>query len=219
MFLAPTGELYETLCHRRGRERGRERGSKMNVFAITWIRLVWFGLNLAWTYNFTLETSPRKNFSFSSKSKMAGGGQKFQNRSNLTPQITFRLRIWNRRIRFGQYLACTYYWTLETTLWIFFSFISKSKMATGGQKSKIGQILPHTSHFGSSFGSGSSNLDQIWQVNTTQPKEQAYVRIFDLSQNPRWPPQPPLRQITKSVITWKVYNLDIYFFLDPCFQV
>ena len=28
-----------------------------------------------------------------------------------------------------------------------FSFFSKSKMTTGGQKSKIGQILPHKSHF------------------------------------------------------------------------
>jgi hypothetical protein len=74
-------------------------------------------------------------------------------------------------------------------------------MAAGGQKSKIGQILPHKSRFGTSFGSGSSDLDQIWQVDTTQPKEQGYVRIFYLSQNPRWPLQPPLRQITKSVIT------------------
>ena len=51
-------------------------------------------------------------------------------------------------------------------------------MAAGGQKSKIGQILPHKSHFGSSFGSGSSDLDQIWQLDTTQPKEQAYGRIL-----------------------------------------
>ena len=79
-------------------------------------------------------------------------------------------------------------------------------MAAGGQKSKIGQILPHKSHFGSSFGSGSSDLDQIWQVDTTQPKEQAYGRIFDLSQNTRWPPQPPLWQITKSVIYLEKYT-------------
>ena len=108
---------------------------------------------------------------------------------------------WIRFIGSRQNLAWTYYLTLGTSLRKNFSFFSKSKMAAGGQKSKIGQILPHKSHFGSSFGSGSSDLDQIWQVDTTQPKEQAYRRIFDLSQNPRWPPQPPLRQITKSVIT------------------
>ena len=136
------------------RERKGRGPSKINVFAITWIRFIGFRQNLAWTYYLTLGTSLRKNF----------------------------------------------------------SFFSKSKMAAGGQKSKIGQILPHKSHFGSSFGSGSSDLDQIWQVDTTQPKEQAYGRIFDLSQNPRWPPQPPLRQITKSVITWKVYNLETQFF-------
>ena len=49
-------------------------------------------------------------------------------------------------------------------------------MAAGGQKSKNGQILPHKSHFGSSFGSGSSDLDQNWQVDTTQPK----VRFFNV---------------------------------------
>ena len=145
---------------RRGRIRRRRGPHKINVFGITRIRFIWFGLNLAWTYNLTLETSPRKNF----------------------------------------------------------SFFSKSKMAAGGEKSKIGQILPHKSYFGSSFGSGSSDLDQIWQVDTTQPKEQAYGRIFDLSQNPTWPPQPPLRQITKSVINWKVYNLETHFFPKPMFS-
>ena len=87
-------------------------------------------------------------------------------------------------------------------------------MAAGGQKSKIGQILPHKSHFGSSFGSCSSDLDQIWQVDTTQPKEQVYGRIFDLSQNPRWPPQPPLRQITKKSIKLR----DPIFFPRPMFS-
>ena len=90
---------------------------------------------------------------------------------------------WIRFIGSRQNLTWTFYLTLGTSLRKNFSFFSKSKMATG-----------------SSFGSGSSDLDQIWQVDTTQPKEQAYRRISDLSQNPRWPP-PPLRQITKSFIT------------------
>ena len=42
-----------------------------------------------------------------------------------------------------------------------FSFFSKSKMAAGGQRSEIGQISPHKSHFDSAFGSGSSDLDNI----------------------------------------------------------
>ena len=49
----------------------------MNVFAITWIRFIGSRPNLAWTYYLTLGTSLWKNFSFSSKSKMAAGGQKF----------------------------------------------------------------------------------------------------------------------------------------------
>ena len=69
--------------------------------------------------------------------------------------------IWIRFIGSRQNLAWTYYLTLGTNLRKNFSFFSKSKMAAGGQKSKIGQILPHKSHFGSSFGSGSSDLDQI----------------------------------------------------------
>ena len=30
---------------------------KWMLFLITWIRFIWFGLNFAWTYNLTLETS------------------------------------------------------------------------------------------------------------------------------------------------------------------
>ena len=39
---------------------------------------------------------------------------KVQHRPNFTPQITFRLRIWIRFIWSRQYLAWTYYLTLET---------------------------------------------------------------------------------------------------------
>ena len=54
-----------------GRERGRGGPSKINVFAITWIRFIGSRQNLAWIYYLTLGTTLRKNFSFSSKSKMA----------------------------------------------------------------------------------------------------------------------------------------------------
>ena len=47
---------------------------------------------------------------------------------------------WIRFIGFRQNLAWTYYLTLGTNLRKNFSFFSKSKMAAGGQKSKIGQI-------------------------------------------------------------------------------
>ena len=36
---------------------------------------------------------------------------------------------------------------------------------------------------------------------------------------PRWLPQPPLRQITKSVITWKVYNVEAQFFPRSMFSM
>ena len=61
-------------------------------------------------------------------------------------------------------------------------------MAAGGQRSKIDQIWPHKSHFGSAFGSRSSNLDKIWHEHSTWPLKQACARTFHLSQNPRWPP-------------------------------
>ena len=62
------------------RERKGRGPSKINVFAITWIRFIGFRQNLAWTYYLTLGTSLRKNFSFFSKSKMAASGQKFATR-------------------------------------------------------------------------------------------------------------------------------------------
>jgi hypothetical protein len=75
------------------------------------------------------------------------GRSKVQNRPNFTPQITFFAITWIRFIGFRQNLAWTYYLTLGTSLRRNFSFFSKSKMTTGGQKSTISQILPHKSHF------------------------------------------------------------------------
>ena len=144
---------------------------------------------------------PSEEFFIFSKSKMAAGGQKSKIGQILPHKSHFFCNnldpVHRIQTKFGMDILLD----PRNKPADFFSFFSKSKMAAGGQNSKIGQILPHKSQFGSSFGSGSSDLDQIWQVDTTQPKEQAYGRIFDLSQNPRWPPQPPLRQITKSVIT------------------
>ena len=87
-----------------------------------------------------------------------------------------------------------------------------------GQKLNFDKISAQKSHFDLANGSCSSDLDKIWQEHTTQTQEQAYGRIFDFSQNPRWQPWPALRQITKSVITWKVYKLETQFFSRPMFS-
>ena len=79
---------------------------------------------------------PAEEFFIFLKIQVGRRRSKVKNRSNLTPQITFRLRIWIRLIRFGQYLAWAYYLTLETSLRKNFSFFSKSKMAAGGQSAE-----------------------------------------------------------------------------------
>jgi hypothetical protein len=49
----------------KGKEKEKEEDpAKLMFFAITWIRLIGFRQNLAWTYYLTLEISLRKNFSF-----------------------------------------------------------------------------------------------------------------------------------------------------------
>jgi hypothetical protein len=70
-----------------------------------------------------------------------------------------------------------------------FAFIAKSKMAGGGQRSKLDQIWPHKSHFGSAFESRSSDLDTIWHEHTYCPYKvkQVCARIYRLGQNQRWP--------------------------------
>ena len=61
-------------------------------------------------------------------------------------------------------------------------------MAAGGQSSELNHIWPHKSHFGSAFGSCSSDLDKIWHEHTTCPFKKACAGISHLMQNPRWPP-------------------------------
>ena len=91
---------------RGGRREGRGP-SKMNVFAITWIRLIWFGLNLAWTYYLTLGTSLRKNFSFFSKSKMAAAGQKFARRYTFVGATNWRVNYILVKNGEGDFLTST----------------------------------------------------------------------------------------------------------------
>ena len=95
------------------------------------------------------------------------GRSKVQNRPNFTPQITFFVITWIRFIGFRQNLAWTFYLTPGTSPRKNFSFFSKSKMAAGGQRSKIGQIGQSKSHFGPGFRSGSSNLNKMRHRHTT----------------------------------------------------
>ena len=81
---------------------------------------------------------------------------KIEFQHNFGSKITFRLGKWIPLIRFGQNLAGRYYSTIETSLSKNFSFFSKSKLASGGQKS----------HFGLANGSPLSDLDKIWQEHT-----------------------------------------------------
>jgi hypothetical protein len=73
----------------------------------------------------------------------------------LTHQIMFWLGISIWFIRFRQNLAWTYFLTLQTSLRKNLSVITKFKMAARCQRSKIDQ------HFGSAFGSCSSDLDKV----------------------------------------------------------
>ena len=50
-----------------------------------------------------------------------------------------------------------------------FFIFSKSKMAAGGQKLNFDIISAQKTHFGLANGSLSSDLDKIWQADTTQP--------------------------------------------------
>ena len=76
---------------------------------------------------------------------------------------------WIRFIGSKQNLAWTYYLTLGTSLWKNISFFLKSKMAAGGQKLNFDIISAQNSPFGLANGSLSSDLDKIWQADTTQP--------------------------------------------------
>ena len=99
--------------------------------------------------------------------KIQDGGlrSKEQNRPNFTPQIIFRLGIWIPFIGFVMNILIE----LETSLRKNFSFISKSKMAAGGQKLIFDKISAQKSHFGLANGSRSSDLDKIWQEHTNRP--------------------------------------------------
>ena len=91
--------------------------------------------HLIWTkFGMDMQLDPRnkpaEEFFIFLKNQDGPRRSKVQNRSNLTPQFTSRLRISIRLIRFG-HLAWTYYLTLQTSLPKNFSFFSKSKMIVG----------------------------------------------------------------------------------------
>ncbi len=44
-------------------------------------------------------------------------------------------------------------------------------------------------HFGSAFGSRSSDLKKKWHEHTSWPYKQVCARIYQLEQNRRWPPE------------------------------
>ena len=69
-------------------------------------------------------------------------------------------------------------------------FLIHRKIQDGRQGSKVQNRpnLTNKSHFGSAFGSRSSDLDQILHGHTTWPFKQACATISHLSQNPRWSP-------------------------------
>ena len=118
---------------------------------------------------------PAQQFLIYRKIQDGRWGSKVQNLPNLTSQITFRLGIWIWFIRFGQNLAWTYFLTLQTSLRKNFSFIAKSKMAAGGQRSKIDQNWLHKSHSGLAFEARSSDLDKVWHGHTTWPYKQTWL--------------------------------------------
>ena len=119
-LLAPTGELYELLCHR-GVGRGRRR--KKHIFA--WHLYPVHRIQTKFGIDILLDprNKPAKEFFFFSKSKMAAGGQKFApNCSAMLLEINVFAITWIRFIGFRQNLAWTYYLTLGTSLRKFFHF-------------------------------------------------------------------------------------------------
>ena len=128
---------------------------------------------------------------------------------NWTPQITFRLSIWISFIRFGQNLAWTYFLTLQLSLSKNLSVSAKSKVAARVQRSKMDQIWPHKSHFGSVFRSRLLDLDKIWHEHTSllltlQPslrRNLSFTKIKDGG----------MTENTKSAITCKIYKLQTNF--------
>ena len=88
-FLAPTGKLYEWLCHRGRRERDRDRWwAKITFWLVVRIRQAWFGQKLAQPSNLTQKTSLYRRFwNFS---KLTSRGEvKGQNLTKFRSEITF----------------------------------------------------------------------------------------------------------------------------------
>ena len=164
--------------------------------------IIWFPFIRFWT-KFGMDilhnpsNKPAQEFLVYRKIQDGRQGSKVQNRPNLTPQITFWVSISISFIRFGQNLAWTYFLTLQSTLRKNLSVSSKSKMSAVGQRSKIVQIWPHKSHFGSAFGSHSSDLDKICHEHTSWPYKQVCARLYPLVQNLRYPSEVKGQKWTK----------------------
>ena len=70
-------------------------------------------------------------------------------------------------------------------------------MAARGRKSKIDQIWPNKSHFGSAFGYHSSDFNKICHEHTSWPYKQVCAIIYQIGQNWRWPPEVKCPKSTK----------------------
>ena len=157
-----------------------------------WIPFIRFGQKWAWTCYFTLKQAYGRFLDF-----LKG--------PNLTPQITFRLGIWIPLIRFGQHLETFRNKHVEN-----FSFFSKSKMATDGQKLKFTFWLRKWIPF--------IRFRQILLETYYSTLRISLQKIFWPIAKSKMAAMAANTAIMKSVITWKIYKLETHFFLDPCFQ-
>ena len=103
LFLAPTGELYELLCHKKEKKKKedkkeKERTQQNKCFCnnLDLVQLIWtkFGMDI----QLDPRNKPAEEFFIFLKIQDGRRRSKVQKRSNLTPQITFWLRIWIRFI-------------------------------------------------------------------------------------------------------------------------
>ena len=99
----------------------------------------------------------------------------------------------------------------QTSFCKIFSVCTKSKMAAGCQMSKINQIWPQKSHFGSSFGTHSSDLNKIWHEHISWYYKQLCAWVFQLVQNPRWPLEVKRPKSTKFGWTGSKCHAEMWF--------
>ena len=98
-----------------------------------WMLFIRFGQNLAWTYFLTLQTSLCKNLSVRAKSKMAARGQRSKIDQIWLHKPHFGLAFGSRSSDFDKVWYGHTTWPYKQSC----AFSAKSKMAPGGQMSKI----------------------------------------------------------------------------------